>query len=127
MFSQEPLPHPQHPVEVGVAGGVEVAAGEAGELWTVAVYPERRVAQVASAPVGREERVDVLPHDLAPVRHLEQAPVRALADERVAVRQPVSAADVRAEERHRRAALVRPLDLVRFRVDLDNAGRGSAS
>ena len=124
--NRPPLHHAQKPVQVDVARGVEVAPGEPWEVGRVSMHPERRVAQVHAAAVGREERIDVLPDDLTAPCDLEQPPMRSLADQRVSVGKSVRAADVGAVERRGRAALVGPLDLFSLRVQLDYAGVASA-
>src|SRR2546422_6799838 len=92
----------------------------------------RRVAERAEDPVVEpgparfmeEVRVHELPHDLAVGGYLEQAPVAALADQRVAVGQTLGARDVRAEEVEERLVVVLPHDRARARVHLDHARVG---
>src|SRR5438874_9562660 len=86
----------------------------------------RRIAECAEYPVvqsrppllQREMRAHVLPHDLAVGGDLEDPPVAALADQRVAVAEPLGARDVGAEEIEQRLVAVLPHDGAGARVHL---------
>jgi microsomal dipeptidase-like Zn-dependent dipeptidase len=67
------------------------AAGALDLFGRVAERAEDPVVQPGSAGLHEEVRVDVLPHDVAVRRDLEDPPVASLADERVAVREPLRA------------------------------------
>src|SRR5205807_7187531 len=71
-----------------------------------------------------EVRADIFPHHLTDRRHLEDAAVAALADQRIAVAEALRAGDVRAEEFEDRLIGVSPHDLAGARIDLDDAGEG---
>src|SRR2546428_10532822 len=78
----------------------------------VAVGAKDRVGQDAR-PLLPLMRVDVFPHDLASRRDLKHPSPLPLADQRMARGEALGAADVRAEERPRRIALIRPHRLAR--------------
>src|SRR5438128_582372 len=106
--------------------GAEVLAELRHPLVRVAVGAIHQVqVQRRLAPVW----ADVLPHRLVLGGHFEDATVRALGDQGVAVGQALRAADERAVEArgvegYGKAGLLRrvlPLDLQRDRVDLEHA------
>jgi hypothetical protein len=82
----------------------------------LAARAERRLAEIGA---------HIFPHDPARRRHLEEAAIHALVDERVSVGKPPHVTDERAVERPIRAASVAcavfPDDLFLYRVDLENA------
>src|SRR5882672_10539598 len=90
----------------------------------VAERPEYPVVQSRPALLEGEVRAHELPHHLAAGGHLEDAPVAALADQRVAVGQALRARDVRAEEVEERLVAILPHDRARARVYLDHARVG---
>src|SRR5919106_5274498 len=91
-------------------------------LRRIAERAEHPVVQPGPARLHEEVRADVLPDDLPVGRHLEDPSVAALADERVAVRQPLGTRDVRAEEVEERLILVFPHDCLCAGIDLDHPG-----
>src|SRR5262249_16936499 len=64
----------------------------------VAIGAEHLIRRIA-ATVRPHERADVLPDDLAFLGNLEYAPPLPFTNQRIAARQALRAADVRAEER----------------------------
>src|SRR5690348_11774404 len=99
-------------------------AGALDLLRRVAERAEDPVVEPGPARLVDDVGVDVLPHDLAVGGDLEQAPVAALADERVAVGQPLGARDVRAEEVEQRLVVVLPHDALGAAIHLDHARVG---
>src|SRR5579884_1348616 len=83
---QHGLHQPYHAVEGGVAGGIEVAAGEGRMVGRIAVGAEDRYRGQCAAvdrglgAGGDHEGRDPFPYHLAAPGHLEDAPRCALAD-----------------------------------------------
>src|SRR5215467_3594447 len=90
-------------------------------LRRVAERAEHPVVQPRPAGLVDEVRAHELPHHLAAGGHLEDAPVAALADQRVAVGQALRARDVGAEEVEERLVAIFPYDRARARVYFDYA------
>src|SRR5262244_31989 len=90
-------------------------------LRRVAERAEHPVVQSRPAGLVHEMRAHELPHHLAAGRHLEDASVAALADQRVAVGQALRARDVGAEEVEERLVAIFPYDRARARIYLDHA------
>src|SRR5262245_51609411 len=90
-----------------------------GRIGRVAVGAEDRVGQNAR-PLLPLMRVDVFPHDLACWCDFEYPPPLALADQRMARAEALRTANVRAEERPRRGALVLPHRLTCAGIKLDH-------
>src|SRR5882762_6554794 len=63
---------------------------------------------------------DILPHDLALVRHFEDAPVASFADKRISVGKPLRTRDVGAEEFKERLVGVLPHDRPGARIHFNN-------
>src|SRR5262252_8706314 len=98
-----------------------LSAGGGDLLRGVAEGAEDPVVEAGSRGLVEEVRAHEFPHDLADARHLEDASVAALADERVAVGEPLGARDIGAEEFEQRLVGVLPDDRARAWVDLDDA------
>src|SRR5262249_51664941 len=79
------------------------------------------VIQSGRAGLGEEVWAHVLPHHLALSRDLEDAPVAALTDQRIAVREPLRTRNVRTEEFEERLIGVLPDDRARAGIHLDHA------
>src|SRR5258706_463851 len=79
-------------------------------LGRVAEGAEDPVVEAGRRRLLREVRAHVLPHHVALACHLENPAVAALADQRVAVREPLRTRDVRAEELEERLVGVLPHD-----------------
>src|SRR5437870_715446 len=87
-------------------------AREVDFLWRIAKRTEDPVVQSGRAGLDEEVRAHVLPYDLALARHLEEAPVTPLTDERVAVCESLRARNVRAEKFEQRLIGVLPDDRI---------------
>src|SRR5262249_22262045 len=90
-------------------------------LRRVAERAEHPVVQPRPAGLGDEVRTHELPHHLAAGAHLEDAPVAALADQRVAIGQALRARAVWAGEGEEPVVVIFPHDRARARVYLDHA------
>src|SRR5262245_16959009 len=107
-------------IEPRIALRLEGFTLEPGEVWAIAIGAKDQV----DAPVALilpEEGVDVLPDNLALLGDLEEPALHPLTNERVAIGQPLRAADKEAEKLPRGPRLVFPDDGVRFRIHLDDA------
>src|SRR5262249_6872199 len=99
------------------------------EALSPAVDLRGRIAERAKDPVVQPGRAElreevwahVLPHDLALTRHLEDASVAPLADERIVVCQPLRARNVGTEKFEQRLISVLPDDRTCAGIHLDHA------
>src|SRR5262245_26927921 len=96
------------------------SAGPSDLVLRVAERAEDPVVETRPARFYGEVRVDVLPDHFPLVRHLENPAVAPLADQRVAVGQPLGARDVGTPEIEQRLVAILPHDRARPRVDLDH-------
>ena len=85
---------------------------EPWEVWAIAIGTEDQVDS-AVALILPKEGVDVLPDDLALVGDLKEPALHPLTNERIAIGQPLRAADKEAEKLPRGPRLVFPHDGVR--------------
>src|SRR4029434_2538312 len=124
-------------LDVGVVLWVQVTTLEGRVIWSVAVGAKHGVRPFRSAgstgsdlyaacfgllgqPGGPEDGigVNILPDDMSLRRDLEEAARSSLADQRVAIWQPLRATDVVAVERDRWCTAVLPGDGIGLGVHL---------
>src|SRR6516162_796607 len=86
----------------------------------VAVYHKYGIV----AWVPREVRVDIFPDHIALRRHLEESTEQAFIDECIPVGQPLCVRNSRAEKIRRPGLLILPHDILRRRIDFENAREG---
>src|ERR1051326_646882 len=97
------------------------AASALDLLFGVAEGAEHPVVKPDPARLREEMRADIFPDRLAFGRHLEDAAVAALADQRVAVCEALRTGDVGAEKFEDRLVGIAPHDLAGAGIDFDNA------
>ncbi len=85
-------------IDISVSVRVEVFTFQSWMIETVPVRSKCRVFLITASLAQVEERIDVLPNDIASIGYFEEPATCPFADERVAVWQSVGAANKAAEK-----------------------------